>query len=891
VSRLVGAWASPLPTSVSESSQGVQAAALLGALLALLAGTAVWQYLRARATARVLAESENRYRAIPANSLDFVVRFDLDGRRLYVNPALAEVYGVPPEELLGRGVGETKTSGRSEVVDPESVALMRGMIAEVVRDLTSRDFEITYRTPGGARVAQYRLVPELDAHGRVIEVLGLGRDVTELARVQHELAEREARYRDVFDNALDSMFLLEVSPDGQHFRNLEINPALARSSGIPREAMLGKYIEETVPPEVAEAVNRKYRHCVNAGVPIEEDAELELPAGRRWYHSTLIPARDETGRVYRIVGITRDITEGRNAEMALADSEERFRLAFDDSLVGMALLSVDGEDGRFRYLRVNKAMCAFLGLTADQVLGRPQADVLAPEDADDTVAALNGLLSDAYTSYHTERRFVHASGETVWGLLGATLVRGSEGAPLYVLAQVEDITARKRVEEQLVFRALHDELTGLPNRALLMEHLANALARSRRDGTHVAVLFLDLDDFKSLNDSFGHTAGDAFLIKVADRIGANLRDCDIAARIGGDEFVVVCENLTEPSGAAVLAEKIQRALAAEILLNGHRLTAPASIGVALSHESSTPENLLRDADAAMYVAKHHGGQRWEPADASLHAAAIRVLSVEAELRRAIEQQELRVHYQPLVDLHTGAIIAVEALVRWQHPQRGLLLPGEFVDVAEQRGLIGEIGRWVLRTACDQAGTWYRQYGDGAPATSVNVSSRQLGNQGMYRQVDAALAASALPVEKLILELTESQLLNIGTSATTDLRTLSERGVKIAVDDFGTGFAGFEYLRRLPVDEIKIDKSFTQTLNTDRTGSAITAGIVALGLGLGLTVVAEGIETTEQQFLLRDMGCTWGQGWLWHRALPADEIHALIAQSARDADARRSPTPT
>ena len=853
------------------------AAALLGTLPAVLAGAAVWQYLKARTAARALAESESRYRTMLANSLDFVVSCDPDGNRLYVNPALAEVYGATPEQLLGGGVGENADG--TEVVDAESVALMRSMVTDVVRDLTPRDFEITYRTPSGARVAQYRLVPELNEHGRVVEVFGLGRDVTELARVQHELAERETRYRDVFDNALDSMFLLEVSPDGQHFRNLEINPALASSSGIPREAMLGKFIEEVVPPDVAEAINRKYRHCVTAGVPIEEDAELELPAGRRWYHSTLIPARDETGRVYRIVGITRDITEHRVSEMALADSEERFRLAFDDSLVGMALLSVDRDGAPFRYLRVNQALCDFLGLTAEQVLGRPQAELLAPEDADDTVAALDGLLNDSYTNCHAERRFVHASGETLWGLLGATLVSGSEGAPLYVLAQVEDITARKRVEDQLVFRAMHDDLTGLPNRALLMEHLNGALARSRRDATHVAVLFLDLDDFKSLNDSFGHTAGDAFLIKVAARIGAIVRDCDLASRIGGDEFVVVVENLTEPSGATALAEKIQRALATEIYLQGHRLTAPASIGVAFSHESSTPENLLRDADAAMYVAKHRGGRRWEPADASLHAAAIRVLSVEAELRHAMDRQELRVHYQPLVDLHTGAIIAVEALVRWQHPQRGLLLPAEFVAVAEQRGLIAEIGRWVLSTACDQAGTWHRQYGDSAPAMSVNVSPRQLGNQGMFRQVVSALAATDLPAEKLILELTESQLLNVGTSATTDLRTLSERGVKLAVDDFGTGYAGFEYLRRLPVDEIKIDKSFTQTLNSDRTGSAITAGIVALGLGLGLTVVAEGIETTEQHLLLRDMGCTWGQGWLWHQALPAEEVQELVAHSA------------
>jgi EAL domain-containing protein (putative c-di-GMP-specific phosphodiesterase class I) len=286
----------------------------------------------------------------------------------------------------------------------------------------------------------------------------------------------------------------------------------------------------------------------------------------------------------------------------------------------------------------------------------------------------------------------------------------------------------------------------------------------------------------------------------------------------------------------------------------------------------------------MYEAKHHGGQRWEPADASLHAAAIRVLTVEAELRRALENRELRLYYEPLVDLRTGAIVAVEALIRWQHPERGLLLPGEFIDVAEQRGLIAEIGRWALHTACDQAAAWHRQYGDNSPAMCVNVSSRQLGNHGMCREVDAALAQSDLPPEKLVLELAESQLLSVTASTTSELRTLSERGVKIAVDDFGTGYAGFEYLRHFPVDEIKIDRSFVQRVGTDRTGCAITSGVVALGLSLGLTTVAEGIETSEQERLLRDMGCAWGQGFLWDQALPAEDFQERLA--ARHADLHR-----
>jgi diguanylate cyclase (GGDEF)-like protein/PAS domain S-box-containing protein len=470
----------------------------------------------------------------------------------------------------------------------------------------------------------------------------------------------------------------------------------------------------------------------------------------------------------------------------------------------------------------------------------------------------------------------HLDGHTTPVLYNASVYRDDAGQVLGVFAAARDITERKRAEQQLAHRASHDDLTDLPNRTLLLEYLAGALARSRRTGSPVGVLFLDLDDFKSINDSYGHSAGDELLTQVAARISTSIRASDVVTRVGGDEFVIICENLKESSDAALVADQIQRALTGQIPLRGQSVTAGASVGIAFSQRDSSPESMLRDADAAMYVAKKRGGRRWEPADESLHAAAIRVLAVEGELRRALERRELRVYYQPLIDLATETIVAVEALLRWQHPDRGLLLPADFVDVAEQRGLIGDIGTWVLRTACDQVTIWRRQYGPTAPGLAVNVSSRQLDHQGIGTHITQALDVSQLPADNLFLEVTESQLLAASTSSMNDLRTLAARGIRIAVDDFGTGHAGFDYLRCLPVQELKIDRSFIDGTGNDPTDTAITASIVTLGLSLGLTVVAEGIETHRQLHTLRDLGCTWGQGWLWHPALPADDIDALLA---------------
>jgi diguanylate cyclase (GGDEF)-like protein len=433
----------------------------------------------------------------------------------------------------------------------------------------------------------------------------------------------------------------------------------------------------------------------------------------------------------------------------------------------------------------------------------------------------------------------------------------------------------RRLNEQLAFRALHDDLTGLPNRALLLDHLQSALARAHRDKTMVGVLFIDLDDFKSVNDSFGHVAADGFLIEVSRRISGCLRETDTAARISGDEFVVVCESLTDPGDTIAVAQRIRSALSTDIPVCDRRIGAPASIGIAVSTPNCTAEDLLRDADTAMYDAKRQGGRRWEPAASFVHTAAVEMLSLEAELREALRLNQFRLFYQPMFDLQATRMVGVEALLRWQHPTRGLLPPQELIHAAERRNLIGSIGSWVLQTACRQAAAWVHQHGRAAPVVAVNISSRQLGDQGLAQQVQHLLRDTGLRPEQLCLEITESQLISVDPSATADLRILTGSGVGVAVDDFGTGFAGFDYLRRLPVTTVKIDKSYVQGLGTDRADTAIVAGVITLAHNLDLETVAEGIETDAQRDRLQQLGCTTGQGWLWHPALPPEQVDELI----------------
>ena len=441
----------------------------------------------------------------------------------------------------------------------------------------------------------------------------------------------------------------------------------------------------------------------------------------------------------------------------------------------------------------------------------------------------------------------------------------------------------ERIEQQLRHDALHDRLTGLPNRAFFVERVRIAVERARRNPDECfGVLFLDLDNFKAINDSFGHVAGDELLLEVSRRLTGCLRSLDMLARLGGDECALLLENIREPSDAARVAERLQASLQTPITVGEDEAYTSVSLGIAVHSEADDhPQHLLRSADLALYRAKEQGRARFQVFDPRMHEEAVRRLRLETDLRRALERNQFRLHYQPVVSLDTGRIVAVEALLRWEHPERGLVPPGEFIHVAEEAGIISEISRWVLEQACRQCQSWRREHGDDAPESVwVNLSMRQLAEGGLARQVSEVLQSLRFEPKRLTLEVTENLLVeNVDVSLRT-LSELHELGVRVFMDDFGSGHSSLGFLDRLAIDGIKIDRTFIGHLGAGDRPLQLVRTIVALVRGLGFIPIAEGVETEEQLRLLRDMGCEFAQGFHFSRAVPADGIAKLLKVRVR-----------
>ena len=441
----------------------------------------------------------------------------------------------------------------------------------------------------------------------------------------------------------------------------------------------------------------------------------------------------------------------------------------------------------------------------------------------------------------------------------------------------------ERIEQQLRHDALHDRLTGLPNRAFFVERVRIAVERARRNPDECfGVLFLDLDNFKAINDSFGHVAGDEMLLEVSRRFTGCLRSLDMLARLGGDEFALLLENIREPSDAARVAERLQASLQAPIRIGEDEAYASVSLGIAVfSDADDHPQHLLRSADLALYRAKEQGRARFQVFDPRMHEEAVRRLRLETDLRRALERDQFRLHYQPVVSLDSGRIVAVEALLRWEHPERGLVPPGDFIHVAEETGLITEISRWVLEQACRQCQMWRREHGDDAPESVwVNLSIRQLIEGGLVRQVADVLQALRFEPKRLTLEVTENLLVEHVETARRTLSELHELGVRVFMDDFGSGSSSLGYLDRLAIDGIKIDRSFIAHLDAGERPLKLVRTIVALVRGLGFTPIAEGVETEDQLRLLRDMGCEFAQGFHFSKAVPPEGIAKLLKVRVR-----------
>jgi diguanylate cyclase (GGDEF)-like protein/PAS domain S-box-containing protein len=813
-------------------------------------------------TEDTLKEDEQRFRALLDNSYDVITVLDSHGSILYQSPSVRRVLGDDPEEKIGKSVFEP---GRVHREDLEKV---RQAFAEVMAN------------PGVPRTVDYR-IRHADGSWRYIDSVAVNllndpsvagvvvnyRDVTERKEAEGRLREAEERYRT----------LVETVPAVTYTdRAVGSYPDLAVYTSPQIEELVGYSVQEWLDPERVlweERLHPEDRTWVltaeersrASGEPFSEEYRLLAKDGSVvWVRDEAVLLRNEAGEPLYWQGVLVDVTDRKEAEEALRESEERLRRLADAALEGI-LVTDEGV-----ILEANRALTDMLGYEASDVVGRSAVEFIAPEHRE--------LVRQKIASGNEEPYEI--IGVSKDGTLLDLEVRGRaysyQGRKVRVTA-VRDITERKKVEKRLEHQAFHDALTDLPNRQLLLDRLGHALRRTRRRrGRRVAALLMDLDNFKSINDSLGHEVGDLLLVVVAERLKRLLRPEDTLARFGGDEFVVLLEHVEGADVPVRVAKRIIEELRDPFVLEGREVYTRASIGIAIGEaRTKDPGDLLRNADTAMYLAKDEGSG-YKVFDTAMGHRAIDRLEAENDLRRAVEQEEFVVHYQPIVSLQTGEIFAVEALVRWEHPERGLLNPDEFVSLAEDSDLVVPMGEQVLRAACFRAKEWQEAHPRTPPLVmSVNLSARQLSRPDLAETVEGILKETELEGSCLTLDVTETVYVRTLAGNTATLDRLRDLEARIFIDDFGVGYSSLAYLKRLPADALKIDRSFVKGLGEDVEDTAIVHMIIELAHTLGLEVIAEEVETNEQVALLKEMGCNMAQGYHFTKPLPPEEIPALL----------------
>ncbi|MEP7346218.1 MAG: EAL domain-containing protein, partial [Gemmatimonadaceae bacterium] len=559
----------------------------------------------------------------------------------------------------------------------------------------------------------------------------------------------------------------------------------------------------------------------------------------------------------------------RKAVEAMSASEARFRAIFEHTGVSIAVLDVSG-----RIKASNSAFDEFVGYAGQDVSNQPLPSFSPPEDAEHSIAALTEVVADG-RSRNTEMRYVRRDGRVVWG--SVTLSRTRDAEDDRIIAMIQDVSQRKSLEAELMHQALHDPLTGLANRVLFRDRVEHALARSGRGEAGPAVLFLDLDNFKTVNDTLGHGAGDTLLAHVAKMLLNATRGCDTVARLGGDEFAVLLDGARSDSDILVVAGRIADALGTSTTIDGaFAPSVSASMGIARPSAGEGVDELLRNADVAMYAAKSRARGGFVQYDPAMHAELVDRISLEQDLKDAFRRGEFFLEYQPIVELEGGELRAVETLVRWQHPTRGVVPPDRFIPLAEESGLIVPLGAWILGQACQQAARWNRERGEGRPlGITVNVSGRQIASDQIVIDVARSIGESGLRTNLLTLEITESVLMEDTDLTIRRLGELKALGVLLAVDDFGTGYSSLSHLQQFPVDVLKIDRRFIERVQHDPNSAALARTIIALGSMLSLRTVAEGVENHEQRDTLAELGCELAQGYLFSRPVSPMVVETML----------------
>jgi diguanylate cyclase (GGDEF)-like protein/PAS domain S-box-containing protein len=783
----------------------------------------------------------------------------LDGRFIRVNRSLAALLGRDLGELAGMPVRDVTHPGHHE----DDGEAMRALVAG---ELTTYRTEKRYLHSSGAD-AWVTLDVSLvrDADGAALYFLSQMTDIGERRAAEQALAQSEERFRTLATASPVGIFA--IAEDG---RLAYANERLRGIFGLPGDVLDGSPWLERVAAEDRGRVVEEFRRARALGTRASLDVRVEAEIDR-WARIHMAPVSKGPGQPTGLVGTIEDVTVEVTARMALAAREAEYRMLAEHSTDFLSRHTVDGA-----FLYASPVAKAMLGWEPDAMIGRTPRELGMDHSEDMEIIERNwvGALREERSrtaAYRARRR----DGSIVWLETTFGAVRSPAGEPIEMVCVSRDVSERKSAELELAHRALHDGLTGLPNRTLFLDRLGQALRRSRRRSRGVAVVFLDLDRFKVVNDSLGHKAGDRLLVDVAMRLSSALRPSDTLARFGGDELTLLCEDIEDDADARSIAQRLLDTFAEPFVVQDGEAFLQASVGIALSRDGfEAPEDLIRDADAAMYRAKDRG-QGIELFDEAMRQDVHDRLALEAALRRGIGRGELRLHCQPLVSLADARIEGFEALVRWEHPERGLVPPGSFIPLAEETGLIVPIGAWVLSEACATLRQMIDETGMSSLQVSVNVSPRQLQQPDFVAQVRAALDDNALEPGCLVVEITESAIMETGAAAI--LRALKELGVRLAMDDFGTGYSSLAHLRRFPLDVIKVDRSFVAGLG-DGQGSSIAGAIVSLAHALGLRTVAEGIEDDEQRRAVLALGCDVGQGFLFARPMPADDLTRLLAAS-------------
>jgi diguanylate cyclase (GGDEF)-like protein/PAS domain S-box-containing protein len=779
------------------------------------------------------------------------------------------------ESSLGRQYGQYHLS---LFIEPSAENPARTEVSQIGLDEQALDVGVTEAsttTPNGVGTSSVTVTASpgvdfgIDASTRRLVFLGLmllaGSALAVYFRglaAADALEESEGRFRLLAENSAD--VVLQHSGDDRVIS--WASPSIHGVLGWAPDDVVGRPLADFVHP--SDRVDEAALMSAAQNFPdIAASAEIRFATasgGWRWMSaaSKTVESADDESDGAGIVSL-RDIQESVDSRQALERSESLFRTSMESAAIGMAIARLDGS-----FIVVNQSLCSMLRFDERQLLSK-NVDELVHGDSMVSVRGIGAKMLESQVESVVEQvRLVRSDGVELWARTAVARVPSSGEPHDVYLLQIEDITDEREARDLLAFRAFHDPLTGLRNRAWILDALTTDLEGASRKGSAVGVLFIDLDHFKVVNDSLGHEAGDDYLVTVAERIKGSLRSIDRVGRFGGDEFVVVFPDVDNPRQLENAAERISSALGADLHLRGHRMVPSASIGIALSTPVSTPDSLLRDADSALYRAKYAGRARWQFFDKEMHQQALTRLTTEDELRDAIARNEFVVHYQPIVRLADEEIAGYEALIRWEHPTAGLVMPGSFLDVAEASGLIAGIGPLVLEQVCRDLASHPEFTGH----ISLNVSAVELAQANWGKHFNSVINNYLIDPERLIIEMTETAVLDMLPTTKSAIRALTSRGVGLHLDDFGTGFSSISILRDLPVTGVKLDRRFVQDVSTgDSAANALSRGLAGLVRGLDLSGIAEGVESSQQARVLADQGWTYGQGYYFGRPGPMPDF--------------------